>query len=107
MSLVIRNLHVSAGETPILRGLDLTVKPGEVHAIMGQNGSGKSALAHVLMGHPGYSITKGKITLDGKTINRLAPERRAKLGLFLGFQYPIEIPGATFTAFLRAPYNSL
>ena len=107
MSLIIENLHVSAGETPILRGLDLTVKPGEVHAIMGPNGSGKSTLAHVLMGHPGYSITKGKIALDGKTINRLAPERRAKLGLFLGFQYPIEIPGVSITAFLRAAYNSL
>src|SRR3990167_9223959 len=107
MSLLIRNLHVSAGEIQILRGLDLTINPGEVHAIMGPNGSGKSTLAHVLMGHPSYLITKGKITLDGKIINRLAPEKRAKLGLFLGFQYPIEIPGVSITAFLRAAYNSL
>ena len=107
MSLVIRNLHVSAGEIQILRGLDLTVKPGEVHAIMGPNGSGKSTLAHVLMGHPSYLITKGKIILDGKIINRLAPEKRAKLGLFLGFQYPIEIPGVSITAFLRSAYNAV
>ncbi len=107
MSLAISNLHVSAGKVAILHGLDLTVNKGEVHAIMGPNGSGKSTLAHVLMGHPSYAITKGKIILDGKIINRLMPEKRAQLGLFLGFQYPIEIPGVSITAFLRLAYNSL
>ena len=107
MSLLISNLYVSAGKVAILHGLDLTVNKGEVHAIMGPNGSGKSTLAHVLMGHPSYAITKGKIILDGKIINRLMPEKRAQLGLFLGFQYPIEIPGVSITAFLRLAYNSL
>ena len=105
--LVIKNLHVSVDGTEILKGVDLEIKPGEVHALMGPNGSGKSTLANALMGHPKYKITKGSVRLDGKDISELSPDKRAKLGLFLSFQYPKEIPGLTVSSFLRTALNSL
>lgn len=105
-SLNIRNLHVSVEGAEILHGIDLSVKQGEVHAIMGPNGSGKSTLAHVLMGHPRYEVTKGSITFRGKNVLRMSPERRAAAGLFLSFQYPMEVHGVPFTTFLRTAYNN-
>ena len=92
-SLVIRDLHVSVGSKEILRGLNLTVPAGEVHVVMGPNGSGKSTLAHALTGRPGYDVTNGSVTLDGTEILPLAPSERARLGLFLALQQPLEIPG--------------
>src|SRR3989344_9546206 len=105
-ALVVTNLFAGPvdGHT-ILNGVSLTVRPGEIHAVMGPNGSGKSTMAAALMGHPGYRITKGKILLDGKEITRLAVNERAKLGLFLGFQYPVEVAGVNFAAFLRMAVN--
>src|SRR5688572_5798576 len=91
--LVISGLHASVRGTPILRGVDLVVRSGEVHAVMGPNGSGKSTLAHVLMGKPGYEVTAGSISLDGVDLVGLAPWQRARAGLFLGLQYPVEVPG--------------
>jgi Fe-S cluster assembly ATP-binding protein len=91
--LVISGLHASVRGTPILRGVDLVVRSGEVHAVMGPNGSGKSTLAHVLMGKPGYEVTAGSIRLDGVDLVGLAPWQRARAGLFLGLQYPVEVPG--------------
>jgi len=85
----------------ILQGISLTVKPGEIHAVMGPNGSGKSTLAQVLLGHPEYRITGGRVLLDGVNITKLPTDQRAKLGLFLGFQYPVEVPGVSFSQFLR------
>ena len=105
--LEIRNLHVSVDGKEILKGINLIVKAGEVHALMGPNGSGKSTLANTLMGHPKYNITKGKILLDGKDITNLSPDKRAKLGLFLSFQYPSEISGLTVSRFLRTALNSV
>jgi Fe-S cluster assembly ATP-binding protein len=102
----IRNLQVSVGGTEILKGLDLTVRPGEVHAIMGPNGSGKSTLAQVLAGRDNYSITGGEIVFQGRNLVELAPEERAALGLFLAFQYPIEIPGVNNTYLLKAALNA-
>lgn len=105
--LVINDLHVTVEDTEILKGVTLQVKKGEVVALMGPNGSGKSTLAYVLMGHPKYIITGGKIFYKGKDITELEPDERAKLGLFLSFQYPHEIPGVTLTNFLRTAYNSV
>jgi len=105
-ALVIRNLHVKTIDgKPILNGIFLTVKRGEIHAIMGPNGGGKSTLSSALMGHPGYVITKGTISLNGVDITHLSPDQKAKMGLFLGFQYPVEIPGVHFGSFLRLAIN--
>lgn len=105
--LEIKDLHVSVEGKEILKGVDLKVKAGEVHAIMGPNGSGKSTLSFAIMGHPKYKVTRGKITVDGKDVSELAPDERAKLGLFLGFQYPTEISGVSLFNFLKTSYNSL
>ena len=99
--LKIENLHVSVEGKPILRGVDLTLRQGEVHALMGPNGSGKSTLSYALMGHPRYEITAGTVTLDGQDLTELEPEDRAKAGLFLAFQYPTVIPGVSLGNFLR------
>lgn len=107
--LKIINLHakVEGEEVEILKGLNLEVKKGEVHAIMGPNGSGKSTLSKVIAGHPAYEVTKGQILFDGLDIMDLDPEERARLGLFLAFQYPIEIPGVNNQTFLRMSYNAI
>jgi len=93
--LVIKNLHVNVEGTEILKGVNLTIKSGEVHAVMGPNGTGKSTLAYALMGHPKYKITAGEATLDGETLLNLDPNERSKLGLFLAFQYPVAVPGVS------------
>ncbi len=105
--LVIKNLHVNVEGREILKGVNFTVKPGEVHAIMGPNGSGKSTLAYTLMGHPGYEVTQGEIVVDGVEVLGLDPNERAKAGLFLAFQYPHSIPGVTMANFLRTAVNSV
>ena len=105
--LKIDNLHASVGGTEILKGIDLDVKAGEVHAIMGPNGSGKSTLAQVLAGRETYEITQGSITLEGKDLFELQPEDRAREGLFLAFQYPVEIPGVSNVYFLKAALNAV
>ena len=105
--LKIENLHASAGDKPILRGIDLTVNAGEIHAVMGPNGSGKSTLAQVLAGHPGFEVTEGSVTYLGENLLDLDPEVRAQRGIFLAFQYPTEIPGVTNAYFLRAAYNEM
>jgi Fe-S cluster assembly ATP-binding protein len=105
--LEIRNLSASAGEREILRGVNLTVNAGEVHAIMGPNGSGKSTLAQVLAGHPSYTVTGGEVLYEGQDLLDLEPEERAQQGVFLAFQYPVEIPGVTNAYFLRAAYNEI
>jgi Fe-S cluster assembly ATP-binding protein len=105
--LVINDLRATAGEKEILKGISLTINAGEVHAIMGPNGSGKSTLAQVIAGHPGYEVTGGSITYQGKDLLEMEPEERAQAGVFLAFQYPIEIPGVTNAYFLRAAYNEL
>jgi Fe-S cluster assembly ATP-binding protein len=105
--LEIRNLHASAGEKPILRGISLTVNAGEVHAVMGPNGSGKSTLAQVLAGHPAYEVTAGEVLYEGENLLEMDPEERAQKGLFLAFQYPVEIPGVSNAYFLRSAYNEL
>ncbi len=105
--LKIENLHVNVAGNPILRGLDLEVNAGEVHAIMGPNGSGKSTLAHILAGREGYEVTNGSVTYDGKDLLPLAPEERAREGIFLAFQYPVEIPGVNNTYFLKAAFNAM
>ena len=102
MELVIKDLHVNAGDKEILKGIDLTVKDGEIHALMGPNGNGKSTLLAAVMGHPNYTVTKGSIQVDGKEITELKTDERAKLGLFLGMQYPPELPGITAADFYRA-----
>jgi Fe-S cluster assembly ATP-binding protein len=104
--LQIEGLKVSVAGTPVLQGLSLTVRAGEVHAIMGPNGSGKSTLAHVLAGHPGYVVTGGSARLDGADLLALLPEQRARAGLFLGFQYPVEIPGVNNAYLLKAALNA-
>lgn len=105
--LSIKNLHASIEGKPILRGIDLTVNAGEVHAIMGPNGSGKSTLAQVLAGHPAFEVTEGEIEYDGQSLLDMEPEDRAKAGVFLAFQYPIEIPGVSNSYFLRSALNEL
>ena len=105
--LEVRNLHVSVEDKPILKGLNIAVRAGEVHAIMGPNGSGKSTLAHVLAGHPGYHITAGSILFGGEELHGLEPEERAHAGIFLAFQYPVEIPGVTNMEFLKAANDCL
>jgi len=105
--LKITNLHASAGDKEILKGISLTINAGEVHAIMGPNGSGKSTLAQVIAGHPGYEVTAGTIEYLGQDLLELEAEERAQAGVFLAFQYPIEIPGVTNAYFLRAAYNEI
>jgi Fe-S cluster assembly ATP-binding protein len=105
--LEIKGLHAAIGDREILKGISLSVAAGEVHAIMGPNGSGKSTLAQVLAGHPGYEVTGGTATYDGEDLLALPPEARAQKGLFLAFQYPVEIPGVTNAYFLRAAFNEI
>src|SRR5436309_8016851 len=104
--LEIRNLHVTAGEREILKGLDLTVESGRVHAMMGPNGSGKSTLANAIMGHPNLEVTEGEILLDGQDITEAEPDERARMGLFMAFQYPVSVPGVTVTKYLRTVLNA-
>ncbi|MGE5817325.1 MAG: Fe-S cluster assembly ATPase SufC [Deltaproteobacteria bacterium] len=105
--LEIRNLHAEVGGKEILRGIDLTVRAGEVHAIMGPNGSGKSTLAHVLSGRENYQVTGGTVSYNGKDLLAMPPEERAREGIFLAFQYPVEIPGVSTTYFLKAALNAM
>lgn len=104
--LKIKNLHVDIEGKEILKGLDLAVKQGEIHAIMGPNGTGKSTLAYTLMGHPAYTVTEGEIWFKGKNLLELEPDARSRMGLFLAFQYPVAIPGVTVANFLRTALNS-
>ena len=103
--LKIENLHASIGDKEILKGINLTVGKGEIHAIMGPNGSGKSTLSSVLVGHPTFEVTEGSVTFEGQDLLELEPEERAHLGLFLSFQYPVEIPGVSMVNFMRAALN--
>lgn len=103
----IKNLCVKTEENPILKGVNLIVKPGEIHAIMGPNGAGKSTLAKVLAGHPAYEVTEGEVWFKGQNLLELDPEERAHLGLFMSFQYPLEIPGVSNLQFLQTSYNSI
>ena len=105
--LEIRNLHAKVGDNQILRGIDLTVNAGEVHAIMGPNGSGKSTLAHVLAGRESYEVTAGEVRFEGKDLLQMSPEDRAREGIFLAFQYPVEIPGVSTAYFLKAGLNAI
>ena len=104
--LEIRDLHASINGKEILKGIDLTVKPGEIHALMGQNGAGKSTLSNVLVGNPAYEVTRGSVTFNGKDLLALKPEERAHEGLFLSFQQPVEIPGVSMVNFMRAAVNA-
>ena len=104
--LVVDDLHAAVEGTEILKGINLTVAPGETHAIMGPNGSGKSTLANVLLGHPGYLVTSGTVTYKGEDITKLTPEKRGQAGMFLGFQYPQEIPGVSVVNFLRTALSN-
>jgi len=106
-TLVIEDLHVAVADKQILRGVDLTVEPGRVHALMGPNGSGKSTLAYALAGHPGYRITGGKVSFKGEDLLGLTPDERARLGMFLAMQYPVEVPGVSVTNFLRTAINAV
>lgn len=99
--LKISNLHVSVGETPILKGVDIEIRQGEIHALMGPNGSGKSTLAYALAGHPNYHVTDGSIEIDGVNVTEMKADERARLGMFLAFQYPVVIPGVKVADFLR------
>ena len=105
--LEVRDLSASVDGHDILHGIDLTVRAGEVHAIMGPNGSGKSTFAKVLAGHPAYEVTGGEVIFEGRNLLDLSPEDRARAGVFLGFQYPVEIPGVTNSAFMRLAYNTV
>jgi Fe-S cluster assembly ATP-binding protein len=104
--LEVRNLHATVNGVPILKGLDLTVRAGEVHAIMCPNGSGKSTFSKVLAGHPAYEVTGGEVLFEGRNLFELPADARARAGVFLAFQYPVEIPGVTNSAFLRLAYNA-
>ena len=104
--LEIKNLHASINGKEILKGIDLTVKDGEVHAIMGPNGSGKSTLSSVLVGNPAFEVTEGEVTYNGKDLLTLTPEDRSREGIFLSFQYPVEIPGVSMVNFMRASINA-
>jgi Fe-S cluster assembly ATP-binding protein len=104
--LEIKNLHVAAGEKQILKGLDLSVRSGEVHALMGPNGSGKSTLANAIMGHPNFEVTEGQVLFDGEDITEAAPDERSRMGLFMAFQYPVSVPGVTVTKYLRTVMNA-
>ena len=104
--LEIRNLHASINGKEILKGIDLTVKDGEVHAVMGLNGAGKSTLSNVIVGHPAYEVTEGTVTFNGKDLLALKPEERAHEGIFLSFQQPVEIPGVSMVNFMRAALNA-
>src|SRR5437867_9600585 len=105
--LEVRNLHVKVDGKEILKGVDLTVNAGEVHAVMGPNGSGKSTFAQTLAGHPSYTVTEGEARYDGQDLLEQSPEQRAQTGLFLAFQYPVELPGVSIAYFLRAALNSV
>ncbi|HVF68263.1 MAG TPA: Fe-S cluster assembly ATPase SufC [Pyrinomonadaceae bacterium] len=103
--LEIRDLHATVDGKEILRGINLTIRKGEIHAIMGPNGSGKSTLAKILAGHPAYVVTKGEVLFEGRNLLELAPDERAREGVFLAFQYPVEVPGVSNAQFLRLAYN--
>lgn len=105
-TLAIKNLHVRIDQTPILRGVDLTIQPGTIHALMGPNGSGKSTLASVIAGNPGYTVTRGSITYGSARLKKLSPDQRAQHGIFLSFQYPVAVPGLSLEHFLRTAYNN-
>ncbi len=105
-ALEIKNLHVSVADQPILKGINLLIKQGEVHALMGPNGSGKSTLAFTLAGHPAYKVTAGQVIFDGQDLLELAADERSRAGLFLAFQYPAAVPGVTLAKFLRQTINS-
>jgi Fe-S cluster assembly ATP-binding protein len=104
--LEIKNLHVAVGDKQILKGLELTVRSGEIHALMGPNGSGKSTLANAIMGHPSLEVTEGQILFDGQDITEAAPDERSRMGLFMAFQYPVSVPGVTVTKYLRMVMNA-
>src|SRR3990167_9138957 len=104
--LEIKNLHVNVNENPILKGINLKIKAGEVHAIMGPNGSGKSTLSKVLSGHPAYEVTDGEVLYQGKNLLEMEVDERARAGLFLAFQYPVDIPGVSIANFLRTAMQS-
>jgi Fe-S cluster assembly ATP-binding protein len=104
--LEIRNLHVSVEDKPIIKGLNLTLRQGEIHALMGPNGTGKSTLAYTLMGHPNYTVTAGQVIFKGVDLLELEPDERSRLGLFLAFQYPVAIPGVSVANFLRTAINA-
>ena len=107
MMLTVKDLHVRAGDREILRGIDLSIDTGEVHAIMGPNGSGKSTLARALAGHPDYQVTSGEVLYDGRDLLAMDPETRAREGVFMAFQYPVEIPGVNNAYFLKAALNAM
>jgi Fe-S cluster assembly ATP-binding protein len=104
--LEIKNLHVAVGDKQILKGLDITVRSGEIHALMGPNGSGKSTLANAIMGHPSLEVTEGQVLFDGEDITEAAPDERSRMGLFMAFQYPVSVPGVTVTKYLRTVMNA-
>ena len=105
--LSVQNLHVNVEDKEILKGVNLTIYPGEVHAIMGRNGSGKSTLSYTLMGHPRYKVTQGKIIFKGQNVLEMTPDQRARSGIALAFQYPVAIPGVSVSNFLRASVNAV
>ena len=105
--LKISNLHVNVGETPILKGVNMEIRQGEVHALMGPNGSGKSTLAYALAGHPNYTVTVGSIEIDGVNVTEMEADERARLGMFLAFQYPVVIPGVKVADFLRHAVSNI